>query len=80
MSKSAKGKIPINKLAKAIASVATTESDYPSPIKDNDNRKWKAQDALRDIQRAEEHRKDKSLMSDVKRLAKEQMTNLKKIC
>ncbi len=36
-------------------------------------RKWKAEDALRDIERAEEHRKNKSLMKDVKACAKEKM-------
>lgn len=43
-------------------------------------RRWKAEDALRDIQRAEEHKKNKQLMDDVKLLAKEQVNNLKKFC
>lgn len=36
-------------------------------------RKWKAEDALRDIERAEAHKRDKSLMKDVKACAKEKM-------
>lgn len=43
-------------------------------------RKWKTEDALRDIERAEAHKRDKSLMRDVKKLAKEKMNNLNKIC
>ena len=42
-------------------------------------RKWKAEDALRDIERAEAHKRDKSLMSDVKKLAKEKVSSLKKV-
>lgn len=43
-------------------------------------RRYRAEDALRDIERAEGHKKDKNLMSDVKSLAKEKMNTMKKIC
>lgn len=43
-------------------------------------RRYKAEDALRDMERAETHKKDKQLMSDVKSLAKEKMNSLKKMC
>lgn len=43
-------------------------------------RKWKAEDALRDIERAEAHKRDKSLMADVKKLAQEKVKSLKDIC
>lgn len=36
-------------------------------------RKWRAEDALRDIERAEKHKSDKSLMKDVRSCAKEKM-------
>ena len=36
-------------------------------------RKWRAEDALKDIERAEAHKSDKSLMKDVKACAKEKM-------
>ena len=57
-------------------------TDVPDTIRSDDarERKWKAEDALRDIERAEGHKKDKSLMGDVKKLAKEKMSSLKKIC
>lgn len=43
-------------------------------------RKYRAEDALRDIERVEGHKRDKDLMRDVKGLAKEKMNSLKKIC
>lgn len=43
-------------------------------------RKYRAEDALRDIERAEGHKRDKTLMSDVKKLAKDKVKSLNKIC
>lgn len=45
-----------------------------------DDRKYKAEDSLRVLMRAEEIRRDKSLMKDVKELAKKQSSDLKKVC
>lgn len=45
-----------------------------------DERKWKAEEAMRTLMRAEEHKKDKALMSDVQRLAKEQAEKLSGLC
>lgn len=42
-------------------------------------RKWKAEDALRDIERAEGHKRDKALMKDVKNCAKEKIKSLSSI-
>jgi predicted metal-dependent hydrolase len=42
-------------------------------------RKWKAEDALRDIERAEGHKKNKELMRDVKQCAKEKMQTMGKV-
>lgn len=45
-----------------------------------EHKRYRAQDALRTIQEATKLQADKSLMSDVKKLAKEQMNTLKKLC
>lgn len=53
----------------------------PSSKEDEaERRRWRAEDALRDIERAEEHRRDKSLMKEVKKVAKEKVKNLKSVC
>jgi len=44
------------------------------------DRKWKAEDALRDIERAKKHMQDKQLMSDVKKMAAAKIKALKDIC
>lgn len=52
-----------------------------SPMESSkEQRNWRAEDALRDIQRAKKHEQDKELMRDVKKLANEQVNSLKKIC
>lgn len=43
------------------------------------DRKYRAEDALRTIQRADEVRRDAALMRDVKKLAKEQVRALNKV-
>lgn len=45
-----------------------------------DEKRWRAEDALRDIERAEGHKRDSELMKHVKQIAKEKMTNLSKVC
>lgn len=40
---------------------------------------WRAQSALSDIERAEEHKKDKKLMGQVKKMAREKASCLDKI-
>ena len=44
-----------------------------------EERRYRAEDGLRVLQRAEECRKDKKLMADIKKLAKSQMKVLGKI-
>jgi hypothetical protein len=77
----AKKKLPVEKLGSKPIPVKII-SDAPSPSKSDGDRerKYKAEDALRDIERAEQHRRDKTLMSDVKKLAKEKVNSLKNIC
>ena len=73
-----RGPMPKNKLSAAVV------SDVPvmkKPTKEQmeQERRWRAEDALRTINKAEEYRGDKQLMSDVKNLAQEQMNSLKRI-
>jgi hypothetical protein len=44
-----------------------------SPDDEARERRYRAEDALRDIERAEKHRSDKALMKDVKVCAREKM-------
>jgi len=69
MAKKAKGKsLPV-----ATGMVAM----MASPAEDM---KYKARYALEDIERAEGHRRDPDLMKHVKKLAKEKVQSLKKVC
>ncbi len=77
-----KSKLPVEplKASKGAVPVKIVGEATESPKDEARERKWKAEDALRDIQRAEQHKRDKALMADVKKLAKEQVSSLKKIC
>lgn len=78
-------KLPVEKLkasksAKAVPVRIVHDEVAPSKVDNSRERKWKAEDALRDIERAEGHKRDAALMGDVKKLAKERVDSLKKIC
>jgi len=80
MAKKMSNKLPV---AKAGGPVST--ADRPAPYKPSKQeldreRRYRAEDALRDIERAEGHKRDSKLMGDVKQLAQEKMSSLKKIC
>lgn len=45
-----------------------------------DEKRWKVEDAMRTLMRAEELKKDKALMSDVERMAKDQAQKLSGLC
>ena len=62
-----------------VASNMAEKMPVPSNISEVEERRYRAEDGLRVLQRAEECRKDKKLMSDIKKLAKEQMKVLGKI-
>jgi hypothetical protein len=64
--------------AKATASKAATKSS-PNLYADED-KKYKVEDAMRTLMRAEELKKDKALMNDVGKLAKEQAQKLAGLC
>ena len=79
MAKKTSNKLPV---AKAGGPVSI---DRPAPYKPSKQeldreRRYRAEDALRDIERAEGHKRDSKLMGDVKQLAQEKMSSLKKIC
>lgn len=70
----AKRKLPIAK-----ASTAEVATPYPQTKEQKDReRRYAAEDGLRAIQRAEEIKSNKQLMSDVKALAAEQIKALSK--
>lgn len=58
-----------------------TTLSMPEKVKydEANERRYQAEDGLRILQRAEECRKDKQLMKDIKALAKQQMKALGKI-
>lgn len=68
-----KSKLPI---AKPPADICT--SYKPTKEDEARQRRYRAEDALRTMNQAEDYKKDKKLMADVKALANEQMSNLKK--
>lgn len=61
-----------------MAAPALSEASKPRKP-DAEERRWRAEDALRCLTRAEEIRKDKALMKDVMALAEEQKTALDEI-
>lgn len=62
-------KLPVESLGSAIPTASDRERE----------RRYQIESALSTMQRAEEIKKDKSLMGDIKKLAKEQMQSLGKV-
>jgi hypothetical protein len=74
-------KLPVQKLKASKKPIPVKiVSDSPSPSYAKEDQKWRAEDDLRALQRAKEIESDSSRMKAVKNIAKEQMSNLKKIC
>jgi hypothetical protein len=75
-------KMPKNKLPVATASPSNAVDMDRKPTKEQmeRERRYRAEEAMHDLERAEGHKKDKDLMKDVKMVAKEKMESLKKIC
>jgi hypothetical protein len=69
MAKKAKSRMPVESLGSSVP----TASDKAR------QRRYEIEDGLRTMQRAEEIKKDKSLVKDIKLLAKEQMASLSKV-
>ncbi|MDE2031418.1 MAG: hypothetical protein KGI58_04135 [Patescibacteria group bacterium] len=80
----AKMGLPVKKseASKKPVPVKIVNDDAPKIDKSYEERekRYRAEEALRVLQKAEEHKKDKSLMKDVKQLAKKQINTMKKIC
>ena len=76
-----RGKVPANKLPTSKAPIPVKiVHDTPKAVSSNDDMKWRAEDAMRDLERAERHKGDPVLMKAVGSLAKEKMDSLKKFC
>lgn len=68
----------VNKLARVVSSEASPIAGPTHSAEDKKRmRRYRAEDALRTLTRAEEIRADKELMGDIRALAKEQMKTLK---
>ncbi len=76
----AKKVMPVEKLKATKAKPVPVKIVSDAPSYPEESRKWRAEDALRDIERAEKHKRDASLMKDVKQLAQEKVKSLKDIC
>lgn len=74
MPKKLKNKLPVADTVGYPVASKPTKSDQDR------ERRYRAENALSDIERAEKHKSDKNLMSDVKTLAKEKVADLKKFC
>ena len=68
----AKNKLPV-------ASTSEVSEKMKSKAYEASERKYRAEDALRTIEKAEQHKSDKGLMRDVKGLAREKIKCLGKI-
>lgn len=74
----AKKKLPT---AKYVSDAPSAPVAYKQSKEDLEHqRRYAAEDGLRAIQRAEEIKEDKRLMGDIKTLAQEQVSNLKRFC
>ena len=60
--------------------VSDVAKDMPPSIDKVRERKWRAEDDMRVMAQAEEIRKDKERMKAMKQIAKEKISELKKIC
>lgn len=73
-----RGPMPKNKLP-ATSAVEVARPYKPTKEDEARERRYRAEDALRDIERAEKHKEDKNLMRDVKQLCVEKANNMKKV-
>ena len=76
----AKKIMPVEKLKASKSKPVPVKIVSDAPSYPEESKKWRAEDALRDIERAEKHKRDKALMADVKALARDKVKSLKDIC
>lgn len=75
-----KASLPVAKLPSRLTTAPDKPVQYkPSKQELDRERRWKAEDACRDIERAEGYKRDKQLMADVKQVASEKIDSLKRI-
>lgn len=77
--KSIKNKLPVAKPLSDGPVMASAPYKQTKEQQDRE-RRYKAEDGLRALQRADEVKADKTLMKDIKSLAKEQKAKLEKLC
>lgn len=65
---------------KTVAKSSGSKGPSVSPSYAAEDKRWKTEDAMRTLMRAEELKKDKGLMRDVENLAKEQAQKLSGLC
>ena len=75
----AKGKLPTAKLPTTRGVEASPAPYKPTKQELDERRRYRAEDAVRDLERAEGHKKDKALMADVKQVCAEKIDSLKRI-
>jgi hypothetical protein len=70
--------------AKAAVKTTSVKASKPSPALSGpyaaEDKKWRTEDAMRTLMRAEDLKKDKTLMADVKKMAKEQAAKMSGLC
>ena len=78
----AKAGLPIKKASTPVPVKIVHDDIQPKVNADYEaeERKRKARYALEDIERAEGHKRDKELMKEVKKVAREKISTMKKIC
>ena len=76
----AKKSLPVEKLGASKKKPIPGKIGSDGPVVADENKKWRAEDDLRTLQRAKEIENDKARMQAVKSIAKEQKAALEKIC
>ncbi|MBB3521057.1 hypothetical protein [Rhizobium sp. BK456] len=66
--------------AKTVSKSSGSKGLSVSPSYAAEDKRWKTEDAMRTLMRAEELKKDRGLMRDVEALAKEQAQKLSGLC
>jgi len=68
-------------MAKKKSKLSDCVDTASSPVEDKAQvRKYEIENALRTVQRAEEIKRDKAMMKDVKAMARSKIKEMKKIC
>ncbi len=74
-----KNRMPVESVGSGVNAVATRKSADADAAYEARERKYRAEEALSTIERAEAHKRDKSLMKDVKACAREKKKTYDKL-